>query len=323
MNESELFKSTKQRELHGAYLLHGAEELTKQEAVERIKEVLDPSFRDLNMDTLKMPTAQSLLSACDQLPFFDEKRLVMVKDWDATQLEACLDKLDSLPSSTILLFVRRGDEKSTTALYSRLDKQNRVVEFPKLTEDRAISMVLRESALMGCSIDRVVARQLIMMVGTDAYRLRNELSKAAGYVGTGNTITEAALKIAATPSVEYNVFNLLNYLLAGNKRAGLRLMKEMIQDGQSALQIAYFLEGRLRLMLHAKELLATKTPQKDAIKQLGGNPKAAEIALKNANKQDYNKLCAAVRSLAEVDIKLKQGAMRDEEALTLAICRCF
>lgn len=323
MDERELYKATQQRTLEGAYLLHGSEEFTKQQAIERIVNLLDISCRELNMETLKSPTAAQLLSACDQLPFFDDKRLVIVKDWSSEELERCLDKLPSLPPTTILLFVRRGEEKSTTLLYKRLNPLGRAVEFSKLTEDRAANMLLSEAALYGCELSTLTARQLVRMVGTDAYRLRNEFSKAADYVGRGNPITEHALKAAVTPASEYNIFNMLDQLLSSNKKSGLRLLKVMLQSGEKVLPLTSFLVGRIKLILHAKELLNAKTPQKEIISQLGGNPRAADIAIKSAKTQDEKKLRAALKALTEVDLQLKQGLMKDEDALMLAIYRCF
>ncbi len=323
ISEREIFNLTKTQQLSGAYLFHGVEELTKNEAIDRIKATLNPACVELNVESFRFPLASELIASCNTLPFFDEKRLVLVRDWKNPDIEPILDKLASLPSSCILIFVQRGTEKSTTLLYKKLFELNRIVEFAQLTEDRAIDLLNRESALYGCSLDRTVARQLIMRVGTDAYRLKNELSKLADYVGRGKAITEQALKIVVTPSPEFDVFTLLNYLLAGNKRGGLRLLKNMIADGQPALSLAFFLEGRIRLMLHAKELSRDKVPLKDAVKQLGGSPKAAEIAYKNAQKQDEAKLRRALIMLAEVNLRLVQGLATDEESLFTAICQCF
>ena len=82
MNESEFYKATQSRALKGPYLLHGEEELTKAEAVARVKKLLDPGMLALNCQSLQAPDAQTLLQAADQLPFFDEFRLVLVENWD-------------------------------------------------------------------------------------------------------------------------------------------------------------------------------------------------------------------------------------------------
>ena len=55
MNESELYKRTNAKTLAGAYLFEGAEELTKQQAVDRITALLDPGFSDLNLKRQKEP----------------------------------------------------------------------------------------------------------------------------------------------------------------------------------------------------------------------------------------------------------------------------
>ena len=49
MNERELFEKTNSRTLSGAYYFAGSEELTKQQAIDRILALLDPGFFDLRI----------------------------------------------------------------------------------------------------------------------------------------------------------------------------------------------------------------------------------------------------------------------------------
>ena len=88
MNESEFYKATQSRALKGPYLLHGEEELTKADAVARVKKLLDPGVLDLNCQSLRNPDVDGFLSAADQLPFFDEMRLLLVEAWEDGLIDA-------------------------------------------------------------------------------------------------------------------------------------------------------------------------------------------------------------------------------------------
>ncbi|MDO4544254.1 MAG: DNA polymerase III subunit delta [Clostridia bacterium] len=323
MNETELYRATQGGELRGAYLFCGAEELTKSEALGRIYARQNPDVAIMNREELRGPSAEELRAACSQLPFFDEKRVVVVRDWSATLTEGLERYLDELPSSVILIFLRRGEEAKTSRLFKLLAPKKRVVVFEQLTVERATNFVVREAALRGVELPRQVASKLIAMVGTDAYRLRNECSKAADYAGRGKVVTEEILDVAVTPSPEFDVFALLNELLQKRKGAALKKLKIMVGDGQTPLQISYFLEGRLRLMAHAKELMRERVPQAEAIRRMGGNPAAARIAYSNAQRFDGEALWRALVMLSQVDIKLKQGLVSDENGLYLAILSCF
>ena len=325
MNESEFYKATQSRALKGPYLLHGEEELTKAYAVARVKKLLDPGMIDLNCQRLDSPDAETLLSAADQLPFFDELRLVLVERWDDGLVDALEQKnrLLRMADTSVVLFVHRGECRKTNKLFKALAPENRVVAFERLTEDRAVDMLMRESALRNVGLDRGTARVLVDRVGVDAYRLKNEFSKAADYVGQGGAVTVAVLGDTVTPSPEYDAFEMLDALLDGKRKKGYAMLLNALDRGESPLSLSGFLEGRLRLILTAREQLDRGLDPRAAARQLPGSPYAAQIAVKNAQKRTCAALRQAVADFAAVDGNIKQGIYRDRDALLLAVLNTF
>ena len=328
MTEKELYDRTNARTLSGAYLFEGAEELTKQQAIDRVTALLDPGFIDLNLKRMKEPDVNAVLDAVHAVPVFDALCVTVFTDFDDAALYEGLETrkaLDALfaSSDAITLFVRRGSAKETD-LVRLFKEKGRVVSFEPFSEDRAREMCMRLCAKRGVRLDRPEAFQLVDLVGTDAYRLQNEISKLCDYVGSGGTVTRDVLKAVVTPSVEYEIFPMLNALLAGNKKTAMRMLTEAIRDGQeNPLRVATFLEGRLKQMLIAKELLEEKRPRPEILKTLGGNPKAAEMTVKNAQKFPLDRLKAAVAAFARINADMKQGLINESDALLLAIYRSF
>ena len=294
VNESEFYKATQSRALKGPYLLHGEEELTKAAAVARVKQLLDPGMLALNCQSLRDPDAETLLSAVDQLPFFDAMRLVLVESWDDALIDALetRNRLLTMGDTTVVLFVQRGECRKTNRLFKALAPENRVVAFERLTMDRAVNMLMRESALRNVDLNKATAQALVDRVGFDAYRLKNEFSKAAAYAGPGGAVTVAVLNETVTPSPEY-------------------------------VGLAGFLEGRLKLILTAREHLDRGLDPRSAARQLSGSPYAAQIAVKNAQKRTTEALRQAVTAFAAVDGNIKQGIYRDRDALLLAVLNTF
>ena len=322
MNETEFYKSTQAGTLSGLYLLHGEEELTKQEAITRVEALLDPGMRDMNRTRLRAPLASEVMAAGAQAPFFDRFRVIVVWDMPDEDLNKLIGTSDKIPPETILLAARRGKSRETAAV-KKLAAAGRVVEFPPLTRERATNMVAREAALYGVSIDALLIRKLVELAGTDAYALRNEASKVFGCAGRGGTVTAGMIERCATPSWETDVFAMLNCFLRGDRKGGLKAVETMRQNGQTALSIAYFLEGRLRQMLIAKEMLDAGTPPHAIVRALGGSPYAAEKAISAAKKCALDMLRRAVIRLAEVDFQLKQGLATDSDSLFLTLFGCF
>ena len=325
VNESEFYKATQSRALKGLYLLHGEEELTKAEAVARVKKLLDPGMLALNCQSLQNPDADTLLSAADQLPFFDERRLILVESWDDVLIDALerRNRLLTMADSTIVLFVHRGECRKTNRLFKALAPENRVVAFERLTTERAANMLLRESALRNVDLSKAVALTLVDRVGFDAYRLRNEFSKAADYAGPGGTVTREVIDRTVTPSPEYDAFEMLDALLDGKRKKGYAMLLNALDRGESPLGLAGFLEGRLKLILTAREHLDRGLDPRAAARQLPGSPYAAQIAVKNAQKRTAADLGRAVDAFASVDGFTKQGIYRDRDALLLAVLNTF
>lgn len=333
MNEQSLYRETKDRKLRGPYLLTGVEELTKQEALDRVIGLLDPSCADMNLHRLKNPSARDILDAAGQLPFFDEFHIVVVNEWSDADLMDGLNaeekknpgsiaRFFSLPDA-IVLFVRRGDPKET-AFMKLFSSKDRMISFDELTPDRAAKFCMREAAIGGATLDDRTARLLIEMVGTDAYRLRNELSKACGYVGTGGTVTKKTLETVVTASTEYNAFKMLEALLAGKKDNAMRMLGTVLGSGkESPMGIAGFLEGRLRLILIAREMLDRKCPRQEIMTRIGGSPYAAEAAIKNAGRHSAESLKKAVAAFAEVNALVKSGVTDETNALFAALYNSF
>ena len=325
VNESEFYKATQSRALKGPYLLHGEEELTKAEAVSRVKKLLDPGMLAMNCQRLRDPDAETLLSAADQLPFFDELRLVLVESWDDSLTEALEKKnrLLRMADTTIILFVHRGECRKTNSLFKALASENRVVAFEKLTPDRAVNMLLRESALKNVGLNKATAQALVDRVGFDAYRLRNEFSKAADYAGSGGTVTTEVLDKTITPSPEYNAFEMLDALLDGKRKKGYAMLLNALDQGETPMKLAGFLEGRLKLILTAREYLDRGMDPRSAARQLPGNSYAAQIAVKNAQKRTEPELRQAVAAFARVEEYTKQGTFEPRDALLLAVLNTF
>ena len=328
MNERELFEKTNSRTLSGAYYFAGSEELVKQQAVDRIVALLDPGFLDLNLKRQKAPDPLLLLDALRSVPVFDSMCVSIVTDFSDDEVYTGLEKLRALDTlfqtpDAITIFLRRGAAKDS-ALTKLFKSKDRFVSFDPLDEDRAMRMCMRLCANRRVRLDRPEAFQLISMVGTDAYRLENEASKLCDYVGEGGAINAAVLKTVVTPSVEFEIFPMLNALLAGNKKAAMKQLSEALRGrNENVLGIASFLEGRMKGLLIAKEMTEEKRPRAEILKAIGGNPKAAEMTLKNAQKFSVERLRAAVAAFAEINANLKKGLIDEENGLILAICRNF
>ena len=113
MTTDDFFTAIQKRTLRGAYYLTGPEEYIKERAVRQTCELPGEAARDLNVLLFRAPSVDpaAVIDACESLPFFDDRKVVVVRDLSNDAALPVAEYLDRLPETTILLFVRKGDPK--------------------------------------------------------------------------------------------------------------------------------------------------------------------------------------------------------------------
>lgn len=317
------FKAIREGSLSGMYLLHGEEEYSKEQGVRQCMALASDVAREMNVQQMKAPSAAAVIDACELLPFFDRIRIVIVHDMTAEEEAALVPYAPRVPETALLLLVRRGTAAKTGALCQALQKLDRVVEFPRCDQGRAVSFVLKRAKESDAVLDRPTAVHLVDVAGVDMASLENAVRKLAAYA-YNRAITREDIARCITPSPEYSIFQILEALLAGNLKRGLTMLQSELRDGgQVPLQVASFLANRTKQMLTVKQMLAAHRSEAEITRTLGGKPYAAQKTIAAAKRCRTEQLKTAVVAFAEVDAKLKQGILRDDDALLVAIYRAF
>lgn len=323
MDERQFFADVGKNALSGAYVLHGAEEYSKQRALKMALGCLNPALMQMNTAELTAPAAQDVIAACEQLPFMDEKRAVVVLEPVTAENEKLIAYLDKLPPTALLLIAVRGALAKNTLLYTAFQKRGRLVEFAPYDQSRAAAFVRKRAEQRRVTMEGAAAFRLVEMLGTGLAPLENAVMQAADLVGEGGTVTVKALETFITPSVEYRIFSMFDALMQGRRKAGLEALSGMLQNGESALGVASFLEGRMKLMLRGKYLLSAGCGEQEAVRRMGGSPFAAKNMLGYAKKHSTAWIENALLLFSSVDELQKTGAMRDTDALWRAILTVF
>lgn len=324
MQYTEFFKQIRGRELSGAYLLYGPEQLIQDSAIEQITETAEPETRDLNVQIFSKPAISDIIAACETLPFFAEKRFVLCRGTGEGDGGELAKYIPSMPSCSVLVLCYNSKPDARTALWKTLHSAGRTVECGPLSEGDMARWVMQRAKKIGVFIDPAQARELVSMAGGSLLELSNELQKAADYVGQGNEITSQVLHTCVTFHPEFQIFDMLEHFLAGRKNKGFAALHGMLRDrSANALEVASFIAGRLKLMLTAKLLLQSGCREQEAIRRMGGNPYAAKKALQAARRFSADQLREAAIAFSEVDYQQKAGLGRDLDALEQALFHHF
>ena len=327
MTWNEFYQALKAKDIAPVYLFIGPEAYIKREALEALRAaLLPPGLEALNDATLEGVTAQQITDACETMPMMCEKRIVTVRDWaplmpgkarnEEADAEWMQKWLENPPETCALVFYMRSDMDGRKKMATLLKKKAVVVDFQLLTDAELTRWCTRRLKPLGKRIAPAALNTLTYMAGRELTRLDGELDKLAAYLGEErDAITEDDVKAIVSASLEYNVFELLNSLLAGDMKKGQQTVNSLLQGGQTSVGLLAMLTRQLRQLAHMKCALdAGETVQavQDCLKL---HPYAAKQTARQCARLSADWLTGLYERCVEDDYAVKSGRLRDRDAL--------
>ena len=118
-----------------------------------------------------------------------------------------------------------------------------------------------------------------------------------------------------TPSLEYNIFELLNDLLAGDMKKGQETVNSLLQGGQNPVGLLAMLTRQIRQLTHMKCALDDGKPVQAVQEQLKLHPYAARQTARQCARLSSDWLTGLYESCVASDYAVKSGRLRDKDAL--------
>ena len=333
MTWNEFYKSLAADDIRPVYLFTGQEEYIKQEALSRLREkLLPPGLEALNDLTLEGATAQQITDAAETMPMMCPKRIVTVRDWapmlpgksknEDKEVEWMQAWLESPPESCALVFYMRQNPDGKKKMTALLRKRAEAVDFTPLTDQELSRWAANKLKPLHKKIGPRALNTLTFMAGRELIRLSGELDKLAAYLGDDRAeITEDDVRAIVSASLEYNVFELMNHLLAGDMLKAQQTVNSLLQSGQNNMGLLAMLTRQLRQMTHMKCALDAGQPVAIVQDQLKMHPYAAKQTARQCARLSQNWLKALYEASVEADFAVKSGKLRDQDALNTLLFR--
>ncbi len=312
------------------YLLHGSDEWARSEAIAQMKAAIPPDLADLNISNLegRKLKLDSLVAACEALPFLCDQRIVIVNDLlkhqkagkERDELRAYLERV---PDSCDLVFVENEDVDKRNSIFSYIKKIDGVREFQPKEGAELLRWVIERARILGVTIENVAAQRLIEYIGNNSRSLVNELTKLASYVGRKGRITLSEIELLVNDGQEQNLFAFIDDLSMRRRSAALRAIRALIDEGQAATYILFMIARQFRILLAVQDLAAQRLPADQIASQLGQRPFVVRKALEQMRAFNPEELVQIHDRLLELDRATKTGRMQAEtalEVLVLEIC---
>lgn len=327
MKWNEFYQAVDGGDIAPVYLFTGPEEYIKREALERLRErLLPPGLEALNDATLEDVTAQQITDAAETLPMMCERRILTVRDWapllsaksrnEENEVAWMQKWLENPSPSCALIFYMRQSADGKKKMTALLRKRAAVVEFDVLSDPELLKWCQQRLKPLKKKISPQTVNTLTFMAGRELTRLSGEIDKLAAYTGDErDEITEADVRKIVPASLEYNVFELMNHLLAGDMLKAQQTVNSLIQGGQNPVGLLAMLTRQLRQMAHMKCALDAGSNAQAVQEQLRLHPYAARQTARQVSRLDARWLTGLYEACVAADFAVKSGRLRDQDAL--------
>ena len=307
------------------YLLYGEESFLKQSYKKKLKEaVAGDDTMNYNYYEGKGLDVNELISLSDTMPFFSDKRLIIIEDsgFFKTSSEALADYLPMIPDTTCIVFVEDA-----------VDKRNRL--FKKVKElGHAAEMKRQDSAQLARWAGTILAQNgrkitgstmnlFLERTGDDMENIRMELEKLISYTMGSDVVTTEDVEAVTTVQVTNKIFDMVNAIVTRKTRLAMDLYEDLLTLKEPPMRILFLIARQFNQLLLVKEMTAKGTDRGTIASKLKIPPFVAGKVSAQAGAFTREQILSYVKGCVEAEEAVKTGKMNDRMAVELLITRKY
>ena len=262
--------------------------------------------------------------------FLVKKRMAIIENFieknkNKQEIKEILDlakkqSVDSIQENIIIFWEALGSisadkyrgKKLSGPLLKYLKTIKYSYEFPLLSKNELLAWVKNR-----VSIGDDAANLLVEFIGSDLWRMNNEINKLKAYKNNQN-LTIADVKLLAEEKFDQKIFDLTDAAANKNRKQFIKLADEYLSSDVEPAYILTFLIRQFRMMARAKSLLG-KNPTVNLALEIKIHPFVAQKLKTQISNYSIAEIKNIYRKLLKIDIKLKQGYFSPELLFTQLI----
>ena len=325
----------------GGYLFFGEEDYMKSAAIRMARESVtaaDPAmaaFNDIRLDGLDF-TPAALLDAMTVPPMGAERKIITVTGLNLSTLRAAdmdklceaLSEIPDYPYNLVILsaaadtFDPGNLPKKPSEALTTFAEYLTPVWFERNTPAKLAGWVQKHYLHGGVQAEPRLCQFTIEYCGRNMFTLANEVDKVACYIRAHgrDTLTEADIRAAAIPAMEYDAFAFTNAIMERRRADALEILSDLKLRRVEPL---YILSEVSRVVC---DLIAVRTMADggQTAQEIGSALKMHEyrvgLYLKQARKTDLPLLKRAVTAAEAADRALKSSGGDGYGVIERLIC---
>jgi DNA polymerase III subunit delta len=284
-DEHEMPKAKTKADSANIYAVLGSDEAeVKRVAAELASNLTPPGAGDFGLEIIDGAAdnadqaetrVRSAIEALQTLPFFGSAKVVWLKNINflgddqkarSVAVQSALEELSEIintgfgPGITLLLSATDVDKRRS--FYKTLLKQAEVQVFDRLDsgrsgwEEEALEMVQQRARKRKLQFDDDALDLFVLLTGGDTRQIDNELEKIDTFLGNDRVVNSEIVRDLVPLSRAGVIFELGNALAARDLQLSLKLVRRLLDQGESAIGILLVaIVPTIRNLLLAKDLM--------------------------------------------------------------------
>lgn len=306
------------------YLLFGEEAYLRSQYKNRLTAALADPSDTMNVSRFhgKGIDAAEIIGLAETLPFFAERRLILVEDsgFFKNKCDELADYLPSMPDSTCLLFVETEVDKRSR-MFKAVKSQGRIVEFQSPDERTLMRWILGILKKEGRQITEATLHLFLESTGTDMENISQELEKLLSYTAGRNVITSEDVEAICTVQTTNQIFDMIRAVAEKKQKTALNLYYDLLALKEPPMRILFLLARQFNQLLLVKSLMAKGYDKTAIASKAGIAPFVASRCMAQSKSFTQAQLKSAVEDCVDAEEAVKTGRMGDVMSVELLLVR--
>lgn len=318
-----LNQDIKERSFKPVYLLCGEEAFLKKSYKNRLREAITGGdTMNYNYFEGKGLNIQEVFALADTMPFFAEKRLILIEDSGmfkgGADGEAMAAYLGEMPDTTCILFVESEVDKRSK-LYKAVKKYGYPAElgrqdFPQLSR-WAAGLLAKE----GKKITNRTMELFLGKTGDDMENIQSELEKLISYTLGREVITDEDVEAVCVTQVTNKIFEMITAISSRQTRRAMDLYEDLLTLKEPPMRILFLIARQFNQILQVKDLMGRGMDKGAIASKLKLAPFVAGKIMLQAKSFTREQIFSYVNLCVDAEEAVKTGRLQDRLAVELLI----
>ncbi len=324
----EFKENLKSGDIGSLYIFCGEEGYLREYYLSELqKTVVGDMMPEFNLTLInKAPEFNELSDVVESYPAMNDRRLVIVRDFDVISANADFsekaEKLFSdMPEHCVLVFVYSNIEykpDKRRKLYKVFEKHGYTVNFAKASRTDLISWIKRRFLANGKDISTDTADFMMYYCGEIMQQLIPEIEKVSAYAKK-KEISRADIEAVASRNVSSAVFDAANAVAEKKYGEALSVLEDLEAQNEKPIPVLALIAQQFR-RLYAAKLILERGGGKSEVMELFDmrSDYPARLALTAARSMNKAHIRRSIELTTRADEKLKFGAGWEELSTLVA-----